>query len=117
MHCYFANYEPKGIANHTEMVALIKQQQHVLSMFAQASGQRRCALGLDFADYDPHDGSVPVYLLGKQEMIALAAVEGKKIRKAFRSSRVGKNLVVTYSTPVGRGWFLMRFELGEFSVN
>jgi hypothetical protein len=72
---------------------------------------------LDFEDYDPNDGSVPVYLLGKEEVDALSLVEGKKLRKAFRASRVGKNLVVTFNTPVSRGWFRMRFDLGEQGVD
>ena len=70
-----------------------------------------------FEEYDPRDGSVPVYLLGKLEIEALAIVEGKKIVKAFRTSRVGKNVVITYNTSVGRGWFLMRFDLGERGVD
>jgi hypothetical protein len=113
MHCYFADYDPRSDYIHQDMVALISQQRRLLSMFALASGQRRCAVGLDFEDYDPQDGSVPVYLLGKPEMMALASVEGKKLLRAFRASQVGKNLIVTYNTPLGRGWFSMRFELGE----
>lgn len=88
-----------------------------MSALAQASGQRQCALGIDFEDYNRRDHSVPVYLLGTPEVALLATVEGKKLIKAYRRSRVGKNIVVTFNTPIGRGWFLMRFELGERSVD
>lgn len=117
MHCYFAAYDPQGRYSHREMVALISQQRQLLSMFAQASGGRQCALGIDFEDYNRRDHCVPVYLLGRKEVDMLATVEGKKLIKAYRRSRVGKNIVVTYSTPRGRGWFLMRFELGERGVD
>ena len=117
MHCYFAEYDPRREYRQREMVEMISQQRWLLSAFAQASGQRRCALGLDFEDYDRRDHAVPVYLLGSHEVDMLATVEGKKLLKAYRRSRVGKNIVVTYNTPIGRGWFLMRFELGERGVD
>ena len=117
MHCYFPEYDPQANYIRQEMVEMITGQRQLLSLFAQASGQKRCALGLDFEDYDPSDGSVPVYLLGKEEVDALSLVEGKKLRKAFRASRVGKNLVVTFNALVGRGWFRMRFDLGEQGVD
>jgi hypothetical protein len=95
------------------MVEMISRERQLLSAFAQASGQKQCALGLDFEDYNRGDHSVPVYLLGAHEVGMLATVEGKKLIKAYRRSQVGKNMVVTYNTPIGRGWFMMRFELGE----
>ena len=86
-------------------------------MFAQGSGIRQCALGIDFEEYNRRDHSVPMYLLGREEIEMLATVEGSKLIKAYRRSRVGKNIVVTYNTPRERGWFLMRFELGERGVD
>ena len=117
MHCYVAGYDPRREYRHREMVEMISQERYLLSAFAQASGQRQCALGLDFEDYNRRDHSVPVYLLGAHEVAMLATVEGKKLIKAYRRSRVGKNIVVTYNTPIGRGWFMVRFELGERGVD
>jgi hypothetical protein len=72
---------------------------------------------MDFEEYDPLDSSVPVYLLAEADLEALALVEGRRLLKAYRASRVGKNIIVTYVTPAGRGWFAMRFDLGEKGVD
>ena len=92
---------------------MIVQQRQALSVYAMTSGVKRCALGIDFEEYEPDSGVVPVYLLEEEEVKLLAMVEGRKLTKAYRASRMGKNLVVTYNTATGRGWFRMRFELGE----
>ena len=117
MHCYFADYDPRKAYTHQEIVSLITPHRQLLSMLAMTAGERRCAVGIDFEDYDPRDNSVPVYVLSKADVSTLATVEGKKLTRAYRTSQVGKNLIVTYNTPVGRGWFRMRFELGEQGVD
>lgn len=117
MRCQFPDYNPHVSYIRSEMEAMIRQQQRLLSLFAFTSGQPRCALGVDFEEYDPLDSTVPVYLLAETDLEALALVEGRRLLKAYRASRVGKNIIVTYVTPAGRGWFTMRFDLGEKGVD
>ena len=113
MHCFFDQYDPQVAYSHRQMVTLLKTRQYPLSLLALASGQKRCALGLDFFEYDVADGSVPVFLLGEADIAALATVEGSKINKAYRASLVGKFFLVTYTTPTRRGWFRLPFDLGQ----
>lgn len=98
------------------MIELIKPHRELLFFFAQTSGHRRCVLGLDFEQYDPTDGSVPVCVIGEEQAKVLVAAEGHEFKQAYRSSRPGRSIIVTFVCPGSRGWFKMRWELSDERV-
>jgi len=109
-------YEPGKRYTRREMIELIKGQRQLLCFFAQMSGYRRCVLGLEFEKYEPAGKMVPVYVMGEAEAQVVERVEGKKFKRAYRSSGVGQAIMVTFTSPSGRGWFKLRWELDEERV-
>ena len=94
-----------------EMVELIKPHRDLLCFFAQMSGEY--VLGLDFISYDALEGSVPVYMINREQVKVLLAEEGGKFKRAYRSSGLGKGILVTYTSESGRGWVKLYWALGE----
>jgi len=109
-------YEPEKRYSRGEMIELIKAQRQWLCFFAYQSGNRRCVLGLEFEGYEGSSGMVPVYVLGETEAKVVERVEGQKFKRAYRSSRVGQAIMVTFTSPSGRGWFKLKWELDEGRV-
>ena len=109
-------YEPEKQYNRREMIELIKAQRQLLCFFAQSSGANRCIVGLEFEGYEPVSGMVPVYVMGEAEAKVVERVEGKKFKRAYRSSRLGQAIMITFTSPSGRGWFKLRWELDEAQI-
>ncbi len=80
------------------------------------SGYKRCVLGLEFERYEPESSMVPVYVMGEEEAKVVGRVEDRKFKRAYRSSGVGQAIMVTFTSPSGRGWFKLRWELDEARV-
>ena len=93
------------------MVALIKPHRDLLCFFAQMSGEY--VLGLDFYEYDERAGVVPVYMIDREQVQVLLVEEGSKFKRAYRSSGLGKAILVTYASERGRGWVKLSWALGE----
>ncbi|MEA3339407.1 MAG: hypothetical protein U9R15_05520 [Chloroflexota bacterium] len=98
------------------MRGLIRPHQELLCFFAQASGYRRCVLGLNFDEYDPTDGSVPVLVMERAEAKVMLEVHGRRFKRAYERSRCGKSLVVTFTFPSSAGWFQMGWKLDSERV-
>jgi len=109
-YCY-PEYDPKREYTRREMVDVIDPHRELLCFFAQASGYRGCVLGLDFEQYDPSDGSVPVLVMEREEAKVMLEVHGRRFKRAYERSRCGKSLVVTFTTPTSAGWFQMGWKL------
>jgi len=109
-------YEPEKRYSEGEMKEMITAQRQLLCFFAQEAGYRRCVLGMEFERYDVASGMVPVYVMGETEAKVVERVEGKKFKRAYRSSQVGQAIMVTFTSPSGRGWFKLRWELDEKQV-
>lgn len=100
-------YDPGGDYIQQELVALIKPHRNLLCFFAQMSGEY--VLGLDFTAYDSLEGAVPVYMINQEQVRVLLAAEGAKFKRAYRSSGLGKAILVTRSASSGQavyewGW-------------
>jgi hypothetical protein len=93
------------------MVEMIKPHRNLLCFFAQMSGEY--VLGLDFYEYDAMAGSVPVYMIDREQVKVLPAEEGSKFKRAYRGSGLGKAILVTYTGERGRGWVKLYWALGE----
>jgi len=70
-------------------------------------------LGLDFYEYDEMAGSVPVYMIDREQVKVLLVEEGGKFKRAYRSSGLGKAILVTFTSECGRGWVKLYWALGE----
>lgn len=77
------------------MIELIKPNRQLLCFFAQTAGYRRCVL--EFENYEPESKIVPVYVMGEAEAKVLSKAEGRKFKKAYQSSGLGKAIMVTRS--------------------
>ena len=109
-------YEPDRAYSQREMIDLIKEQRPLLCFFAQSAGYRQGVLGLDFDNYDAVTGMVPVYVLDREQARVVIKAEGKKFKKAYESSGLGQGVMVTFTSPSGRGWFKLRWELGKEQI-
>lgn len=114
--CFFDNYSPSKMYSHRQIQKVIKSRRNVLCFYAKESAQQRCALGLHFDNYDPRDGCVPLHILLDEQVMALSLVEGKKLRKAYKKSQIGKEVIVIYAAPGCKGWFNMSFDLGKYAA-
>ena len=114
-YCY-PEYDPEREYTRREMRDLIMLHRELLCFFAQASGYRRCVLGLDFDRYDPGNGSVPVLVMEQNEARVMLEVHGRRFKRAYERSRCGQSLLVTFTTPRGRGWFQMGWSLSPERV-
>jgi hypothetical protein len=104
-------YDPDRVYTRQEMVEMIKPHRNLLCFFAQMSGEY--VLGLDFYEYDVPAGSVPVYMIDREQVKVLLSEEGGKFKRAYRSSGLGKAILVTYTSERGRGWVKMYWAIGE----
>lgn len=109
-YCY-PEYDPGREYTRREMIDLIKPHRELLCFFAQASEYQRCVLGLNFDEYDPSDGSVPVLVMERDEARVMLEVHGRRFKRAYERSRCGKSLVVTFTAPSSTGWFQMGWKL------
>ena len=109
-------YEPDRAYSRREMIDLIKEQRQLLCFFAQSAGYRQGVLGLDFDNYDALTGTVPVYVMDRAQAKVVIKAEGKKFKKAYDSSGLGQAIMVTFTSPSGRGWFKLRWELAEGQI-
>jgi hypothetical protein len=72
---------------------------------------------LNFDDYDPASRSISVLIIPPEAVRKLLMpVHGKRFRKAYRASRVGRSILVTFSAPQGAGWFQADWQLDEAAV-
>ena len=104
-------YDPERGYIRQEMVGLIKPHRDLLCFFAQMSGEY--VLGLDFYEYDEPAGTVPVYMIDREQVQVLLAGKGSKFKRAYRSSGLGKAILVTYTSERGRGWVKLYWALPE----
>lgn len=109
-------YDPRRRYTREELVELITPHRELLCFFAQASGYRHCVLGLDFDRYDARSRSVPVLVMEGEEARPLLRVHGRRFKQAYWSSRPGRSLVVTFTSPSASGWFAMGWGLDEAHV-
>jgi hypothetical protein len=107
-------YDPGRDYIRQEMVALIKVHRNLLCFFAQMSGAY--VLGLDFTAYDAVEGSVSVYMINREQVRILLAEEGPKFKRAYRSSGLGKAILVTFTSEAGRGWVKLYWALSEDQI-
>lgn len=110
------DYDPRRRYTRREMIDLIEPHQELLCFFAQSSGYRRCVLGLDFDKYDRRTRFVPVMVMSGEQAKILTRVHGRRFRRAYRDSRPGRSVVVTFTGPDGSGWFEMEWKLDEEHV-
>ena len=73
-------------------------------------------IGLDFDNYDRQEKVVPVYVMGEGEAKVLSKAEGKKFKRGYESSGLGEAIMVTFTSPSGRGWFKLKWGLEEGRV-
>ena len=98
------------------MIEVIEPHRELLCFFAQASGYEQCVLGLDFDQYDPSDSTIPVIVMSGEEAKVLLKVHGRRFKRAYRASRPGNSLVVTFTSWSVSGWFKMRWQLDPARV-
>ena len=103
-------YEPRQRYTRQEMIEVIEPHGELLSFFAQASGYEQCVLGLDFDEYEPSDGTIPVIVMSGEEGKVLLKVHGRRFKRAYRASGPGNDLVVTFTGGSVTGWFKMRWQ-------
>ena len=110
-------YDPAHPYSRREMRESIEPHVPLLCFFASTSQNRRRVLGLDFHDYDPASRSIGVLVIppGAVKRV-LAPVHGRRFEQAYRSSQVGRNIIVTFSAPGAAGWFEARWQLDEGQV-
>jgi hypothetical protein len=96
------------------MIALIEGHRPLLCFFAAQAGERRCAIGVDFDGYDRRNGTTPVHIIPDRVVKqVLIPAEGKAFAKAYQGSRIGQNVIVTFTSRVVSGWFDMDWEDSE----
>jgi hypothetical protein len=110
------DYQPGYDYIRQEIIDLITPHREVLCFFAQAAGEPRCVLGVDFDRYDAESRRVPVYVLNQEMIRLLMAAEGREFKRAYRDSRCGRDILVTFTAPGGRGWFVMKWQLSPERV-
>ncbi len=105
------DYQPGYPYIRQEMIDLITPHRELVCFFAHTAGEKRCVLGVDFDRYDAVRRSVPVYVLPPAVVETLMAFEGREFKRAYRESRCGRDIIVTFTAPAGRGWFVMKWQL------
>jgi len=110
-------YDPTYPYRPAELVELIQPHVPLLCFFATTSGERRCVLGLQFDDYDPASQSIAVLIIPPAVVRQiLMPLHGKRFKQAYRTSRVGHSMIVTFSAPQGAGWFPADWQLDAARV-
>jgi hypothetical protein len=95
------------------MIELIKPQRGWLCEVVEGFGAAQGVVGLDFDRYDEQRRLVPGYVLTAEQSQVIMRVEGAAFREACEGSRVGESLVVTFTSPWGRGWFKLKWAKGR----
>ncbi len=103
-------YDPDREYTWEEMVELIEVHRELLCFFAQTTGYRRCVLGVDLGEYDRASGCVPVHVMNEKSAKVLMQAEGRRFAQAYRSSKPGKSLLVTFTARRMTGWFEMKWQ-------
>ena len=114
--CFFDNYDPTRNYTHLQIQKIIESRRNILCFYAQETGRPRCALALDFVEYDQRNGAVPLHILLDQEVWALSLTQGKKMQDTYDKSQIGNDVIVIYAAPGCKGWFSMKFELGKYAI-
>ncbi len=115
-NCFFDNYDSTKDYTHSQIEKIIEFRRNILCFYAKETRQKRCALALNFDEYDQKDGAVPLHILFDQEVLALSLTQGKKLQDTYNKSQIGNDVIVIYATPGCKGWFSMKFELGKFAA-
>jgi hypothetical protein len=110
------HYDPGRRYTAAQLAVLLQEQAALLCWFAAESGADRCALGVDFEEYDAVAGLAPVQVIPAEYMPALLAVEDRAFRQAYRRSGRGQGLLVTYVWPDGKGWRLLPWSTAGLQV-
>lgn len=105
------DYQPGYPYLRQELIDLITPHRELLCFFAYTAGEPRCVLGVDFDRYQAGRHSVPVYVLPREIVENLSVFEGREFKRAYRDSRCGREMLVTFTAPGGRGWFVMKWQL------
>ena len=110
-------YDPQADYTSQKTRELIKPHIPLLCYFAWAGNDRRPVLGLDFDNYDPARQMIPVLLIppGAVKQILLP-LHGQKFKRAYRASRMGRSILITYQSRQGAGWFKAGWQLEESQV-
>ncbi len=117
MHQLPIEYDPQADYTSQEMRELIKPHAHLLCFFATMGQSQRSVLGLDFDNYDPARQMIPVLVIPPEAVKnLLIPVHGKRFKRAYRSSRVGRSIIITFQSRQAAGWFKMRWQLDESMV-
>ncbi|MCP4601049.1 MAG: hypothetical protein GY847_11075 [Proteobacteria bacterium] len=90
---------------------MTKPHHELLCFFAQSSGYQQCILGLDLAEYDRTDMTMPILVMSGEEAKPLLKVHGRRFKRAYRVSGPGNTLVVTYSDGQNSGWFKIDWKM------
>jgi len=109
-------YEPRRRYSREEIIQMVEPHRELLCFFAQASGYRQCILGLDLEGYDSADMTMPVLVMSGEEAKSLLKVHGRRFKRAYRASRPGNTLVVTFSSGRESGWFKIDWKLDSERV-
>lgn len=113
LSCFFDKYNPSENHSHSEIREIIESRMNVLCFYAKETKQQRCALAIDFDRYDKKDSSVPLHIFSDKEIGALSVTQGVELQNVYNETKIGKDIIVIYSDKNCKGWFRMKFELGE----
>ncbi len=74
-------------------------------------------MGLDFDNYDPARQMIPVLTIPPEAVKdLLIPLHGKRFKRAYRSSRLGYSIIITFQSRQAAGWFRMPWQLDESKV-
>lgn len=110
-------YNPRGKYTRAQLIEQIESHRELLCFFVKEAGEKRCAIGVDFEKYDRKHKMVPIHIVPdwavKQYLIP---AEGKAFEEAYRRSKVGEQIVVTYTARQWGGWFEMEWGMDEEKI-
>jgi hypothetical protein len=108
------DYQPRKTYTRQELIALIESSRQLLCFFAAQTGEKRCAIGVDFDGYDRQNETTPVHIIPDRVVKqALIPAEGKAFAKAYQDSQIGQKVIVTFTSRAASGWFEMGWEDSE----
>jgi hypothetical protein len=110
------DYQPGRAYTRADLIALITPHRELLCFFAQCARVERCVLGIDFDRYDQVRHTVPVYVLDEVMAERIANFEGCEFQRAYRTSRCGRDVIVTFTGEWWRGWCVLEWQLPEQMV-
>ncbi|BBO85781.1 hypothetical protein DSCO28_63470 [Desulfosarcina ovata subsp. sediminis] len=116
LNCFFNNFDSAKEYTHSQIQKIIESRRNVLCFYAIETGFKRCALALNFDEYNQKDGAVPLHILLDKEVWALSLTQGKELQDQYNSSLIGKNIIVIYTAQGCSGWFSLKFDLGKYTA-